>query len=287
MAEIWRGSEIRDALRKEIGEKVDLMADDGIVPKLVTVRVGNDPADCAYERGISKAAEAVGVLHERRLLDEGVKTEELIETVTDVVKDQEVDGILVFRPLPEGISEAEVLKHIPVEKDVDCATDESLSQVMLGRKEGFPPCTAEAVVELIVRKMGDERGELAGKDVTIVGRSEVVGKPLAMMLMALNATVTVCHSRTRSLEEKTKNADVVVAAMGRKHFLGRKFFSDNQVVIDVGINPTEDGITGDVDFEEVKDVVKAITPVPGGVGGITNTVLMNHVVAAAGRRIRS
>lgn len=286
MGQVWAGAEVRDDLRKEIGEKVDRMAKKGIVPKLVTVRVGNNPADRAYERGIEKSAAAVGISLEKHTMSQELAKEGLKGLLVDLAKDPKVDGILVFRPLPAGIDEGDLLDLIPLEKDVDCATDKSLSGVMLGRKAAFPPCTAEAVVELLKRKIGDEKGEFAGKDFTVVGRSEVVGKPLAMMLMGLNATVTVCHSRTRALEEKTKRADVVVAAMGRKNFLDRDYFKEGQLVVDVGINPTDDGITGDVDFENVKDIVKAVTPVPGGVGGITNTVLMKHVVTAADRRTR-
>ena len=251
-----------------------------IVPTLAILRVGSNPSDIAYEENAVKKAKSLGIHVEKYIMD--IKSDE--SDVLDVLKiindDENIHGVLMFRPLPKGMDEERVRNHLSVAKDMDGITDAALGGLFTGNMLGFPPCTAEAAMT-ILKYYGIE---LAGKKAVVIGRSLVVGKPVAMMLMTQNATVTVCHSRTpkEDLKSACIDADIIICATGKMNTLTEDCVNGKQIVIDVGINFDEEGkMCGDADFEAVKDNVKAITPVPGGGGGVTTALLMHHTVAAA------
>jgi len=278
MAKIISGREIAAFMAEELKERSSALAAKGHVPTLAIVRVGDKGSDLAYERGVKKTAEKVGAEVRVLTAPEDASEEEVVALVGQANEDAAIDGIMVFLPLPAHISEAAVRAAIKPEKDVDGATDASALSVYKGHGTGFAPCTAAAVVEILKRS----GTELSGKNAVIVGRSEVVGKPLSLMLLKENATVTVCHSKTSDLPKVTSGADILVAAIGRAKMLGEDYISEGQTVIDVGINFDESGrMCGDVDFEAAEKKAAAVTPVPGGVGAVTNTILLMHAVEAA------
>ncbi|MEE3378161.1 MAG: bifunctional 5,10-methylenetetrahydrofolate dehydrogenase/5,10-methenyltetrahydrofolate cyclohydrolase, partial [Lachnospiraceae bacterium] len=257
----------------------------GITPKLAIVRCGENPSDLAYERGAAKRAEVCGLEIENVLYPEDVTKEELISGIEKLNGDDSVHGVLLFRPLPGELRkcESEIANHLLPEKDVDCMTDLSHAGVYTGKDLGYPPCTPEACMKILDYYEID----LKGKNVTVIGRSLVVGKPVTMMLMGRHATVTVCHTRTADVAGIASAADIVVTSAGVLKSLTKDYVRPGQVVIDVSINwdpekkNGQGGIAGDADFEEVEPIVSAITPVPGGVGAVTTSVLMEHVVRAA------
>ncbi len=269
-----------EALRKAQGSGEHDMASDAIIPKLAIARVGERPDDLSYERGALKRADALGIEVEVRSFPEDTSEDELIGALERINSDESIHGCLLFRPLPPSIDEARVCNALLPAKDVDGITTGSLAGVFMDQPWGFPPCTAQACVELL-----DHYGiEVAGKRVVVVGRSLVIGKPVAMMLLAKNATVTLCHSRSQDLGVICQEAEVVLFATGRARAYGEEFISAGQTVLDVGINVNEAGdLCGDVDFDEVEDTAHAITPVPRGIGSVTTAVLMQHVVEAAER----
>ncbi len=250
----------------------------GIQPTLAIVRVGERPDDLSYERGACKRAEALGIAVRKFLLPEDASQDDVLAAIAQVNDDASIHGCLMFRPLPKGIDEAAVCNALDPAKDVDGITAGSLAGVFMDTGVGFPPCTAQACVEIL-----DHYGfDVEGKSVAVVGRSLVIGKPVAMMLLARNATVTLCHSRSRELPTICREADIVVYATGRPRAYSLEHFSGGQTVLDVGINVDEEGnLCGDVDFAAAEPVVGAITPVPRGVGSVTTAVLMRHVVEAA------
>jgi methylenetetrahydrofolate dehydrogenase (NADP+)/methenyltetrahydrofolate cyclohydrolase len=282
MTTILKGSEVADALSAKVAEDVAKLKDRGVAPTLVIVRVGNRGDDMSYERGAIKRADRLGVKTRSILLPADVSQSALIGRIDKLNADASVHGVLLFRPLPGHIDEDAVRNVLAPAKDVDGITDLSLAAVFAGSDTGFAPCTAAACMEVL-----DHFGvSLQGKNVVVVGRSLVVGKPVAMMLLARHATVTVAHSRTLGLPALVRQADVVVACVGRARMLDASYLSEGQIVIDVGINVTEDGtLAGDVDFEAASHIVGAITAVPGGVGAVTTSVLMAHVVQAATRTL--
>jgi len=287
MAKILSGKEVAASLNERIRAGVEALKEKGITPTLAIVRCGENPSDLSYERGAMKRAESVGVSVVNVVLPENVERDVLISQIERLNADDSVHGVLLFRPLPRHLRpfENEICNSLDPAKDVDCMTDLSNAGVYEGRPLGYPPCTPQACIEVL-----DHYGiELTGKNVTVIGRSLVVGRPVAMMLMNRNATVTICHTRTVDVAKKTAEADIIVSAAGVLGFLTADHVRPGQTVIDVSVNwdPTrkegKGGIAGDAVFEAVEPVVDAITPVPGGVGAVTTSVLLTHVVTAAER----
>jgi methylenetetrahydrofolate dehydrogenase (NADP+)/methenyltetrahydrofolate cyclohydrolase len=250
----------------------------GLIPTLAIVRVGEKPDDIAYERGAVKRAEKFGVRTWPVTLPGGTTQETLLEQLRVLNRDTAVHGILLFRPLPKGMDDTLIRNTIAPEKDVDGITDMSLAGVFTGNGTGFPPCTAQACIELL-----DHYGvRPAGKRVVVIGRSLVIGKPAAMLLLGRHATVTICHTKTTDMPRLCREAEILIVSAGKAGMVDGAYLSDKQIVIDVGINVTPNGsLTGDVNFEEANSMVKAISPVPGGVGAVTTSVLISHVVEAA------
>ena len=281
MAEILKGAPVAAALTDELAARCAALKARGIAPALAIIRVGERADDVAYERGAIKRCEKVGIAVRQYLLPADTKQDELLRAIDGINADEGIHGCLMFRPLPRHLDEREICEALDVSKDVDCMTERSLAGVFTGAGRGFAPCTAQSVMELL-RHYGINP---ARKRAVVVGRSLVIGRPVAMLLLAANATVTVCHSRTNRLEEFTRGADIVVAALGRARALDEDYFEPGQIVIDVGINDAGDGtLVGDVDFDSVEPLVDAITPVPAGVGSVTTSVLCAHVIEAAERR---
>lgn len=273
-----RGAPVARAIMDKTAGEITRLAQAGIMPKLAVFRVGSREDDIAYERSIIKRFSAAGAAVEVMALSEDAMQEELEAAVRRAADDESVHGILVFSPLPKKFNAGRIRMLIPTEKDVDGMTDASLAGVFRGDKSAFAPCTAQAVVE-ILRYYGMEN--LAGKRVTVVGRSTVVGKPLAMLLLGMNATVTVCHTKTADTAAECRRADVVIACAGQARMVTDEYMSAGQTIIDVGINADGDGICGDVDYAAAQSIVAAATPVPGGVGAVTTAVLLSHTVRNA------
>lgn len=273
-----RGAPVARAIMDKTAGEITRLAQAGIMPKLAVFRVGSREDDIAYERSIIKRFSAAGAAAEVMAISEDATQEELEAAVRRAADDESVHGILVFSPLPKKFNAGRIRMLIPAEKDVDGMTDASLAGVFRGDKNAFAPCTAQAVVE-ILRYYGMEN--LAGKRVTVVGRSTVVGKPLAMLLLGMNATVTVCHTKTADTAAECRRADVVIACAGQARMVTDEYMSAGQTIIDVGINADGDGICGDVDYAAAQSIVAAATPVPGGVGAVTTAVLLSHTVRNA------
>mgnify|MGYP004488015645 FL=1 len=281
MAELLRGAPVATAITESCAERVRALESMGVSPTLAVVRVGERADDLSYERGLLKRAERAGVAVRRVVLPADCSQAELMGKVARLNADASVHGCLVFRPLPSQLDEDAVAAALAPEKDVDCLTPSSLAHVLSGSGAGFAPCTAEAVVRVL-----EHYGvPLAGADVTVVGRSLVIGRPVALMLQRLDATVTMCHSKTGDLARHCREADVLVVAVGHARAIGADALHAGQVVVDVGINwdAAAGRLVGDVDAEAALAVAGACTPVPGGVGSVTTAVLMDHVVTAAER----
>lgn len=283
MATVLKGSEVTSALNEKLTARVNALKEKGVASCLAIVRVGERGDDIAYEKGAIKRCEGLGIVVKTYVLPESASQDELLNVICDINNSAEIHGCLLFRPLPKHIDEETVRNALSSEKDVDGITDGSLAAVFTGEDNGFPPCTAAACMEIL-----DHYGyELKGKKAVVIGRSLVVGKPAAMMLLKKNATVTICHTRTVDMPAVCREAEVLIVAAGRAKIVGKKYFSAGQVVIDVGINVDENGkLCGDVNYEEAERIVSAITPVPGGVGTVTTSVLAKHVVEAAERTIK-
>lgn len=281
MAQRLLGKEVAAALNEKIKGQVAQLKEKGINPTLGIVRVGEREDDLSYERGATKRCETLGVAVKKFLLPADVTQEELMATIKQVNEDDEVNGCLIFRPLPKHLDENAVIKALAPEKDVDGITDGSMVGTYAGKPQGFPPCTPQACMEIL-----DHYGiDCTGKKAVVVGRSLVVGKPAAMMLIKKNATVTMCHTKTIDMPSVVKEAEIVIVAAGRAGVVDDTYVSEGQVVIDVGINVNAEGkLCGDVAFDKVEPIVAAITPVPGGVGAVTTSVLVGHVVEAAMRK---
>ena len=272
-----RGMPAAKAILSELQVKVDGLKEKGIDPKLTVVRVGAREDDLSYERGIYKRFEGVGTKVETIELPLSVTQEELEKVIVSLNEDASVHGVLLFRPLPKNLDEIRIKSLLTEEKDVDCLTSANDAHLFAGDKKGYPPCTPQAVMEIL-----DHYDiNLTGKRVTVVGRSMVVGKPVAMLLLTKNATVTICHTKTENLQEECRNADIIVACAGVPRMITSDFVREGQVVIDVGIHVVDDKLCGDVDYDSVSEIVDAITPVPGGVGSVTTTVLLKHVIMSA------
>ena len=283
MATIWKGAEVNTGLNARIMRDVDALKAQGIVPTLAIVRVGERPDDLSYERGAIKRAENLGVAVEKCVLPVDVTQEVLLQVIHDINANPRIHGVLLFRPLPKHLDEALICNTLLPEKDIDGITELSLAGVFAGKALGFAPCTPAACMEIL-----DHYGiDCTGKKAVVVGRSLVVGKPAAMMLIQRNATVTVCHTRTVDLPAVCREADILIAAAGKAGMIGADFVRPGQIVVDVGINwnEQEQKLCGDVDFDAVSPIVDAITPVPGGVGTVTTSMLISHVVEAAKRTL--
>ncbi len=283
-AQILKGKPVADALTEKIKGKVAELKEHGIYPQLAIVRVGSNESDMAYERGAAKRAEKTGIRIKNVILPETICQEDLINEINNLNKDDSVNGILLFRPLPAHIDDAFAGQSILPAKDVDGITDLSLAGVFTGKETGFPPCTARACMEILEYYNIPVKGMKAA----VVGRSLVVGRPLAMMLMQKNATVTICHTRTKAcdMEQICSEADILAVASGRPGTVCKKHTNNTQTVLDVGINVDENGnMCGDADFDEISEVAGAVTPVPGGVGSVTSCILMLHTVEAATRQL--
>jgi methylenetetrahydrofolate dehydrogenase (NADP+)/methenyltetrahydrofolate cyclohydrolase len=275
------GKEVSSALSGKIRQKVELLEQMGITPTLRIIRVGDNPGDLSYEKGAGKRCAALGILVQNLVFPGDVSQAELLAAVHAANEDPSVHGVLLFRPLPVHLDREEIENALLPEKDVDGMTDLSMSGVFTGKEIGYPPCTAQACMEILDFCKED----LCGKRAVVIGRSNVIGKPVSMLLLRKHATVTVCHTRTRDLAAEARRADILVAAAGRAKMIGEEFVSPGQLILDVGINVDEDGrLCGDVDYEAVSGTVGRITPVPGGVGAVTTTVLALHVVQAALRQ---
>ena len=287
MAKQLLGKEVNEALVAALQTRTAALREKGVTPCLGIIRLGENPSDLSYEKGATKRAEEVGVAVKNYILPENATKEEVLAVIDEVNADASVHGVLMFRPLPKHLKadQDEICNRLAPCKDVDSMTHMSNAGVFEGQDLGYAPCTPAACMEIL-----DYYGiDCKGKNAVVIGRSLVVGKPAAMMLMGKNATVTVCHTRTVNTADICRNADIIVTAAGVLNSLTKDFVREGQIVIDVSMNWNPEkittkgkgGMSGDCVFEEVEPIVEAITPVPGGVGAVTTTVLMKHEVEAA------
>ncbi len=277
MAQIIDGKLIAQQTRAEIAEEVAQLKTQGITPGLAVVIVGENPASQVYVRNKHKACGEVGIYSEVIAMPEQTTEEELLAKIDELNESTEIDGILVQLPLPKHINEEHVLNAIKPDKDVDAFHPINTGKIMIGNPD-FLPCTPAGVM-VMLQKSGID---VCGKNCVVVGRSNIVGKPMAMLLLAANGTVTVCHSRTKDLASVTREADILVVAIGRADFITGDMIKEGAVVIDVGMNRREDGkLTGDVDFASASERAGYITPVPGGVGPMTITMLLRNTLTAS------
>lgn len=284
MSMLLRGAPAAAALNEKTAQLVSELREKGIVPTLAIVRLGAREDDLSYERGAVKRCAAVGIETRCVSLPADISGEELEKMLRSLSAEETVHGILLLRPLPPALEETRILRAIAPEKDVDGATEASLATVYAGTGEGFAPCTAQAVLELL----DYYEIPIEGKRAVILGRSLVVGRPAAMLLLHRGATVTLCHSKTENAALLAREADILVAATGRRESIGAAYFRAGQTVIDVGIHYNEETqkLCGDIVFAEAESVVRIVTPVPGGVGALTTAVLAAHTAKAAARRIK-
>ncbi len=278
MTTLMMGNDVAKAMKESLVQEVEALKAKGITPCLAVIRVGERPDDLAYERGAKKRMELVGIECRAIELPEDISQKELEEEIQKANDDTTIHGILMFSPLPETLNEEKVRSMIHPFKDVDGMNPVNAAKVFSGDPSGFAPCTPKAVLTML-----DYYGiELEGKRVVVIGRSKVVGRPLAMLLLARNATVTICHTRTKELEKTCRQAEILVAAAGKARMVTKDMIGESAVVVDVGINVDADGnLCGDVDFEEAKQKASYISPVPKGVGSVTTSVLAEHVVRGA------
>lgn len=278
MAEILSGKPVSDMLLTGLKEKVFELAGAGRTPVLGIVRLGSRPDDLAYERSIERAAGTAGVEVRKFIYSPEITTVGLAEKIEELNADEKISGVLIFRPLPSHIDESKICNTLSPAKDVDGITDASSCLLYTGAGAGFAPCTAQACIEILKYY----NIPIEGKSAAVIGRSLVIGKPVAQLLLNENATVTVCHSKTENLAGVCRNKDIIIAAAGRAGMVGKGFFNPHQTVLDVAINFDSRGrMCGDADFEAAKACTHAVTPVPGGVGSVTTAVLMKHVTEAA------
>lgn len=277
MAKIIDGKAISAEVRAEIKKEVSLLAENGIKVCLAVVIVGDDPASQVYVRNKKRACDETGIASEIIAMPSETTEKELISVLDGLNSRSEINGILVQLPLPKHINERNIIAHIDPKKDVDAFCDENVGRIMTGNFS-FLPCTPAGIIELLHRS----GVSVCGKDCVVIGRSNIVGKPMAMLLLHENGTVTICHSRTKNLPEITRRADILVSAVGKAGFVTADMVKPGAVVIDVGMNRTPEGkLTGDVDFASVEPIASLITPVPGGVGPMTVTMLLKNTVTAA------
>lgn len=277
MMKLLKGSSVAKVVKLQISQDVEALKKENKFPHLGIIRVGDDPSDISYERSIIKNCESLGIKTSVNELKKDIDTNGLVKKIQELNNDSGVSGILLFRPLPKYINEESIRVSIDPLKDVDCMHPLNLEKIFEGDNTGFAPCTPKAAMEILAHN----EISLEGKNVVVINRSMVVGKPLAMMLLEKNATVTICHSRTKNLAEVTKNADIVMTALGKAKFLDDNYFNQHSIVIDIGVSLDREGlISGDVDMDKVADKIAMITPVPGGVGSVTTSILLKQVVDA-------
>ena len=277
MEKLLNGKFVASSIIRDAKNEAGKLRRDGIIPKLKIVRVGERKDSIAYENAIIKRMDEANIETEVLALPEDIDQSNLIKELKKLVDSSSVHGIMLFRPLPKHIDENEIKFVISPEKDVDCINPVNVAKLVEGDETGFPPCTAMAALEVLKYY----KIELEGKEAVVIGRSMVVGKPLSMLLLRGNSTVTVCHSKTKNLSKVTKRADILVAAIGQPQMIKKEYLKDGAIVIDVGINVDSSGkITGDVDTQDCLDKVQFITPVPSGVGSVTTAVLAKHVIKA-------
>lgn len=274
--EILKGLPVANAINEKLMEQVKSI--EGPLPHLAIIRVGERPDDCSYERGAVKKMDKVGVRCTTYTFDADIDNDTFQAEFDKINENPDIDGILMLRPLPKQLDEKQIENKIDPRKDLDGISPLNLAKVYAGDESGYAPCTAEAVIEML-----DYAGiDIKGKRVTVVGRSLVIGKPVSMLLMKRNATVTVCHTKTVDMAGTCKNAEILVAAAGSARMIKKEYVADGAVVIDVGINVDDEGnLCGDVDFDAISDIAAAATPVLGGVGSVTTSVLAKHLVKAA------
>ena len=277
MARLLSGKAVADHINEDLVRRVNALKERGTVPCLCVIRIRENPGDLSYEKGILAICKKTGILCRPVHLDAGIPQEELISRIRELNGDDTVHGVLLLRPLPAGYEEAKVVNSLCPEKDVDGMTDLSMSGLLVRRKTGFAPCTAEAAMAFLdYYAVG-----CTGKRAVVIGRSLVFGKPAALLLTDRNATVTLCHTKTKDLPAVAREAEILMVATGHPNTVGADCVSPGQVVIDVGINMGKDHrLCGDVAFDEVEQIVDAITPVPGGVGAVTTSILARHVTEA-------
>ncbi len=275
--ELINGKELAKKIREELKIEVNSLRKEGIIPKLAVIMVGNDKASEVYVRNKSKACNEIGIEFEEFLLDSNIEQEELIDLIKKLNNRKDVHGILLQSPIPEHLNIREAFDTIDYKKDVDGFNPVNIGKLAIG-EDAFVSCTPYGVIKMLE----EYNIEIEGKRAVVIGRSNIVGKPLIQCLLNKNATVTICHSKTKNIAEITKEADILIAALGKPKFVKENMVKENAVVIDVGINRNEEGkLVGDVDFENVSKKASYITPVPGGVGPMTIAMLMNNVVKAA------
>ncbi|NMA14019.1 MAG: bifunctional 5,10-methylenetetrahydrofolate dehydrogenase/5,10-methenyltetrahydrofolate cyclohydrolase, partial [Clostridia bacterium] len=279
MAERLTGKEVASAIKEKLKTEIASLSAQGFTPKLGIIRVGARPDDLYYEGGAKKTCASIGMDCEVFEYPENIAQEDFEKAVREINERKEINGILMFSPLPKHLKENKVRELIFPEKDVDSLTLGSAAKVFVGDKTGFPPCTPQAVMEILHYY----QIPVQGKKAVVLGRSLVVGKPLAMLLLGENATVTICHSKTQDLPFVCQDAEILIAAVGRAKMVKANFVKSKQIVIDVGINEDPDNpgkYCGDVDYSDVEPIVEKITPVPGGVGSVTTAVLCKHTLMA-------
>lgn len=275
---VLKGAEVSASIKAQVTEALAELH--GQIPKLAIVRVGERPDDLSYERGATKKMENFGLRVQSYVYPADISDAEFKAAFAKINADPDVTGILLLRPLPKQICEKDIEQMINPKKDLDGISPINIAKVFAGDSTGYAPCTAEAVIEVLKAN----EIPIEGKRVTVVGRSMVVGKPLSMLMVKENATVTICHTRTKNLKGTCQNAEILVAAAGRAKMLNQEFVGKDAIVIDVGINVDENGkLCGDVDFESIQETASMATPVPGGVGAVTTAVLAKHLVQAAVR----
>ncbi|MDO5018314.1 MAG: bifunctional 5,10-methylenetetrahydrofolate dehydrogenase/5,10-methenyltetrahydrofolate cyclohydrolase [Lagierella massiliensis] len=283
MDRVLTSNDLAVKLEEDIISRVEKLRESNNVPKLAIVRVGENPNDISYEKSLIKKGEKYNIDIKQVLLDESISTEELKKQIENLNEDDSVTGMIIFRPLPKHIDDEVIQQTVNWKKDVDCMTPTNLAKIFQGDFSSFQPATPYASMKILEYYDID----LEGKNVAIVNRSMVLGKPMAMMVLNKNGTPTICHSRTKDLKKILKEADVVVTATGRAKTLTREFLTEDSIVIDVGVSMGEDGkLSGDADFEDLKDFVKGITPRLGGVGKITSTLLMDQIVQAKEKSLK-
>lgn len=271
------GADTAEKIKEEISGMLSELK--GYTPTLGIVRIGSNPSDVSYEKGAVKKMESLSLNTKVFEFDENISSDDFIDEFKKINEDDEIDGILLFRPLPEHIDEKKVIEVLDERKDLDGISYKNIAKVFAGDESGFAPCTAKAVIKILE----SNNIELEGKNVVVLGRSMVIGKPVAMLAIQKNATVTLCHSKTADLKKVCKNADILIVAIGRAKMINDDYIGEDAVVIDVGINFFEGKLCGDVDLENVKNAAMA-TPVPRGVGAVTTSVLAQHLVIAALKR---
>lgn len=279
MTRILKGKQVADAINQKSIASNERLRQHNITPTLAIFRVGENEADISYEKSAIKKCNEVGVEVIVNTFDLNVSEKEFYKKLDEANNDNSIHGILVFRPLPKQFNDNHLRNYINPDKDIDGCSNDSLAGIFINQRIGFVPCTSQSAIEIL-----DYYGiDIQGKNVVVIGRSLVIGKPVSMLLLNRNATVTICHSKTKDIANIASKADILISAIGKSEIIDRSYTNEKQTIIDIGIswNEKKQKICGDVDYDSVVDYVDAITPVPGGVGSVTSAVLANHVIQAA------